>query len=267
MEQSNAVALYRPLTPDTWTMIQSVAPVLHQARLFGVSSPEQAAAILLKGYELGLGLASSFEFVSIVEGKPAISPRGALALVMQSPFCAGIKIDDAKDDHGNPVACTVWMKRTNGFEYTVTWTMEDAKRAGVVKNGSGWQSYPANMLRWRAVGFCADVVFPDVIGGLKRADEFGADLTPEGDVIEGSWRDAPVTTPQAVSQSTTAVPPTDAAPHEAPVVAPAPEASLSDLVQQYGAEAVMQANAGRIPATDEEIAAVAQALGEGGGAA
>jgi hypothetical protein len=34
------------------------------------------------------------------------------------------------------------------------------------------------MLRWRAIGFCADVVFPLLIGGMKRADELGAGITP-----------------------------------------------------------------------------------------
>jgi len=244
--ETNALTIYQPLTPDTWKMIQSVAPAMHQARLFGVASAEQAMAVMLKGYELGLGLAASFEFIQVVEGKPTISPRGALALIMQSSLCAGVKIDDIQDEKGNPTACTVWMKRANGFEYTATWTMEDARRTGNVKAKGAWESYPANMLRWRAVGFCADVVFPDVIGGLKRADEFGADLTPDGDVIDTTWRtvtpSAETSTPAA--QITSAV------------------LTLPDLVARYSAEGIMAANGGRIPATQDEIDAVATALAE-----
>ncbi len=243
--ETSALTIYRPLTPDTWQMIQSVAPAMHQARLFGVASAEQAMAVMLKGYELGLGLAASFEFIQVVEGKPAISPRGALALIMQSPLCAGVRIDDIQDEKGNPTACTVWMKRTNGFEYTVTWTMEDARRAGLVKAKGAWESYPANLLRWRTVGFCADVVFPDVIGGLKRADELGADLSPEGDVIDSpAWHTvttaAETPAPQATITATT----------------------LADLVKLHSAERIMAANGGRIPATQGEIDAVATALAE-----
>jgi hypothetical protein len=47
---------------------------MHQARLFGVNNAEQAMAIMLKGYELGLGLTASFEFVQVVQGRPALSP-------------------------------------------------------------------------------------------------------------------------------------------------------------------------------------------------
>jgi hypothetical protein len=212
------------LTPQTWQMIESIAPAMHACRLFGVSSKEQAAAIMLKGYELGLGLTASFEFIHVVQGKPTLSPRGALALILQHPELAELNVDDKKD------ACQVTMKRKNGFSYTVEFTLEDAKKAGVVKSGSGWESYPKNMLRWRAIGFCADVVFPDVIGGMKRSDEMGAAITPEGDVIEGQW--------QAYTEQ--------------------PKANLLEsLVAQYGVDAILAANDGKIPASDEELTTVA----------
>jgi len=246
-------------TQEIWNTIQAIAPTMHMAACFGVGSPEQAAAIMLKGYELGLSLSGSFEFIHIIEGRPALSPRGALALIIASPLCAGVKIDDLKDDKGNPTGCRVWMKRSNGFEYTVKWSVEDAKQAGVVKPSSGWEKYPANMLRWRAVGFCADVVFPDVIGGMKRADDLGADLTPNGEIIEGSWQTWPA---ESVPESE------DASPEETATSKPADAQSepeqdiptLQTLAEKYGAEAIMAANDGRIPATDEELTAVAQAL-------
>jgi hypothetical protein len=200
-------------------------------------------SIMLKGHERGLGLTASFEFVQVVEGKPALSPRGALALIQSSPLLAGLKIDDLKDANGKPTGCHVWMKRTNGFEYEVTWTMAEAVAAGVVKAGSGWDHYPANMLRWRAVGFCADVVFPDVLGGMKRADELGANISADGDVIEGTWvtvaeSNAPAPTVATVTRKIT----------------------LSDIVDKYGADAVMAANGGLIPGTDDEVAAIAAKL-------
>lgn len=227
-------------------MIREVAPTMHLARCFGVASEHQAAAIMLKGYELGLSLSGSFEYIHIIEGKPALSPRGALAIIMASPLCGGVKITE------EPGKCTVWMKRAdNGFEHIVIWTMDDARKAGVVKPGSGWEKYEPNMLRWRTVGFCADVVFGDLTGGMKRTDELGADITPEGDTIEGSWR-AVASTPAPTDQ-----PPT---PAPATVSAPTRKITLDDLLAQYGAEGIIAANEGRIPGTDEEIAAVAAKL-------
>lgn len=214
---TTALTVVKPLTPQTWQMIESIAPAMHACRLFGVSSKEQASAIMLKGYELGLSLTASFEFIHVVQGKPTLSPRGALALIMQHSELDGIKIEDKKD------SCSVWMKRKNGFEYALEFTLEDAKKAGLIKQDSGWDKYPKNMLRWRAIGFCADVVFPDVIGGMKRADELGAAITADGDVIEGNW--------QVYTEQPKVI-------------------TLDTLVAQYGVEKVLAAGGGNDPLED-----------------
>lgn len=254
MNDQTSLAIRQPITPTLWQMIEAIAPTIHASRLFGVASKDQAAVIMLKGAELKIGLAASFEFIQVIQGKPTLSPRGALALIHQSGQLAGMKITD------EPGRCTVWMKRTNGFEYQITWATEDAQKAGLVtkagttktdgtvREAGNWEKYQANMLRWRAVGFCADVVFPDVIGGMKRADEFGAIVNEAGDVVEGQW---------SVSEPTTPV--THPTEHPAPTVV-----TLGDLIAQYSAENIMAANNGTIPGTDDEVARVAERLAANG---
>jgi len=240
--ETKAVQPYQPLTPQMWQMIEQIAPAMHAARFFGVSNPEQAMAIMLKGYELGLGLAASFDLIQVIQGRPALSPRGALALIQQSPLCSRLEIVD------EPGSCTVTMERSNGFSYSLTFTLADAQQAGLVKPDSGWEKYPANMLRWRAVGFCADVVFPDVIGGMKRTDELGADLTQDGDtIIDTTWNVAPSELAAElvpVSQVTNSFTTVDA------------------LLTLWTPDMIMNANDGKIPATAEECLAVAQVLSE-----
>lgn len=234
---TNAIVKHE-LTPDTWGMIEKIAPVMQKSRLFGVATTEQAMAIMLKGHELGLQLAASFEFVVVIQDKPSLIPRGALALILNSNQYTSMSIDDQRDDKDQPTACIVTMKRKNGFSYTAIYTMADAQRAGLIKPDSGWAKYPSNMLRWRAIGYAADVVFPDLLGGLKRADELGADITPDGDVINTTWTVAPKQQ-QAVPQ---------------------PSILLNDLIAKYGAPAILNAYDGNIPQTVEEIAIVAAKL-------
>jgi len=240
---TKALTVAPQITPAMWQMIEAIGPAMHKARLFGVSNAEQAMAIMLKGYELGLSLTASFEFIKVIQGNVSLIPRGHLALIQQSPLCTKLEIVDQQDENGNPSACTVTMERTNGFSYTVTVTMDDARRAGLVKPKSGWEKWPANMLRWLGTGFCADVVFPDLGGGMKRANELGADITSEGDVI-----DAP-TWIITESEKEPEAPNTDTV-----------YTTIEALMEQWEPEEIMTANDGRIPATSEECQAVALKL-------
>ena len=222
-------AATRELTPGVWRMIGEMAPVMYKAHLFGVTSPDQAAAIMLKGYELGLSTTASFEFVQVIQGRPALSPRGAMALLLSNPLVEEITITKL-DNKGVFTGYECTMQRKGGFRFIGRFTMEDALRAGLVKPDSGWAKYPENMCLWRAVGFAADVVFPDVTAGMttlmKAPELYGVALTEGGDVI-------------------------DATPVSVPSVDP-----LNELLTQYSADAIMAANDGKIPASDDEIAAV-----------
>jgi len=226
-----------PLTNETWQTIQSIAPVAQASRMFGTTA-EQAAIVMLKGHELGLGLASAFEFIHVIDGKPSISPKGALAVIHNSGELEKINIQEENDKTGAPVSCTVTMKRTNGMEYTVNFSMEDAKRAGLIKTKSGWDKYPANMLRWRSIGYCADIVFPDIIGGLYRPEELGAPVDTNGDPIQDAEiidvKSVPVDEPTNIETVT-----------------------LQTILDAgFNGEQIMVANEGKIPATSEECEAV-----------
>jgi hypothetical protein len=238
-----ALTSNRELTPQIWTMIKEMAPVMHQARLFGVTSSEQAAAIMLKGYELGLGITASFEFIQVIQGKPGLIPRGALALLHTSPEME--KIEIRRLMNGNTfIGFECYMKRRGGFEHTSRWTMDDAKRAGLIKPDSGWVNYPENMCMWRAIGFTADVVAPDITAGMtalmKMPEQYGVALSEGGDVIDVTSAPAPA--------------------HVAPT---APAITLDDLCNMFGAEAVLVANEGKIPGSDAEVQALAVKLAGG----
>ena len=241
--KTSALVPYQALTPSTWQMITEIAETVHKARIFGTGSVEAAAAIMLKGYELGLPLTGSFEFIyAITVGgrtRAALSPQGHLALVMNSPLCAKVEIEDIVDDQGQPWACRVYMERTNGFSHEITVTMDDARRAGIVKPGSGWENWPANMLRWRATGFCADVVFGDLGGGMKRTDEL-ATVNQEGELVQDDpWN--------VVSMSTPSEP-------------TAPKVDMGLLVDNWGVDRILEVNGGNIPNTQKEIAGVCAML-------
>jgi hypothetical protein len=245
METEEKYLVAQPQTTlQTVQVIQSLAPIVQASRMFGVTA-EQAAVVMLKGHELGIGLATAFEFIHVIDGKPSISPKGMMALIHGSGQ-VDVRVTRLPEDKSKPlVGYECHMKRRDsGFEYTARFTLEDAKKAELIKPHGNWDKYPENMCMWRAIGFAADVVCPDLGGGMYRPEELGAVVDSDGEpVIEGTATPCPE--PQTV---TTTIPGANVS------------YTLQGLVAQHGAEAVMQANGGRIPANDTELAAIAEKL-------
>lgn len=229
----------RTITPEIWHMLAEIGRSAFNAHMFkGVPNAETAAMVMLKGYELGLGISASFEFVQPVMGKFELIPRGALALMHNSPLIKSVEVTRLAD--GNKFIgyqCTII--RSSGFTYTTRFTLADAERAGLVKPDSGWAKYPENLCMWRAIGFAADVAAPDITAGmttlLKMPEQYGVAIDGVGNVVE--------------------------LPDPAKVQQVRPALDLPALLEDYTAEEIMLANNGRIPTTDEELAAVAKTLG------
>lgn len=227
----------RELTPAVWSMIERIGTAAYKARMYkGITSPESAAMVMLKGWELGFGISASFEFIQPIMNKFELIPRGALALLHGHPDIERIDLDRLEKDgvfHG--YACTI--KRTNGFSYTASFTMEDAARAGLLKPDSGWMKYPENMCMWRSIGFCADVAAPDICSGMtsvmKMPEEYNVVVSAEGDVI-------------------------DVAPLN---IEPPEHVTLEMLADRFGGAAILAANGGLIPDTEERCRELWRELG------
>lgn len=180
-----ATPLSRPgITPETLYLMQMLAPSFHQARWFGLSSPEQAIVLMAKAADLGLPVTAAFEYFDIIENKPALKPVGALALIHRSRLI-DVQIDDTAADR-----CAVTMtRRDTGFAHTVVYTVDEAKAAGLIKtdkDGSAWRRFTKDMLRNRAVGRCARIVAPDVLGGLYLTAELDQTIDADDSVVEAA---------------------------------------------------------------------------------
>lgn len=173
--QTNALAVRQTeaLAPMSWSDMLSQAQVLCKSGLIPAKTPEAAVATMLKGREVGFGAMESFELISVIQGRPTVSPKGQLVQIYRSGCLERISITDDGE------TCTVTMTRKGGATHTATFSMADAKAAGLLGNDN-WRKYPKQMRQWRAVGYCADVLFPDVIGGMYRPEEFGAVVDADG---------------------------------------------------------------------------------------
>lgn len=185
---ANEIDRYR-LEPRDGTEAWELARVAAASGLYGVQKPEQALVIIMTGTELGLTANQALRAIQVVKGKPNLSADLIVALVKRSELCESWETIESTIDR-----CTVETKRRGDANpRRVTWTMEDAKRAGI--SGDMYQKYPRQMLRHRCSADLAREVYPDLVLGLYASEDFGdsRDLTPEpAEVRPGAANTQPV---------------------------------------------------------------------------
>jgi hypothetical protein len=99
-----------------------------------------------------------------VQGKVGMSSEMMASLIRQRGHSI---IKDPKSD--NSVCILSGRRIDNGDTWTVTFSMEDAKRAGLARGM--YDKYPSVMLYNRAMGMLARQLFPDIIKGAGYTHE------------------------------------------------------------------------------------------------
>ena len=150
-----------------------------------IKTPAQAVAIILTGRELGLPPMQSLRSICIIQGKPELSADLQLSIFHRDG-------GRSKWTTMTAIAATLWLRHPNGDEHTETWTMEDAKQAGLAA-GANWQKYPKAMLRSRAItaglksiGFepLTGAYAPGEIGGPEVVGPEPVEIVPEAEPSE-----------------------------------------------------------------------------------
>jgi hypothetical protein len=117
------------------------------------------------GAELGLKPLQAMQNLAVINGRPALWGDAVIALVRSSPLCEWVQ----ESDDGTTATCRV--KRRGEPEQLRTFSVEDAKTAGLLGKQGPWTQYPKRMRQMRARAFALRDVFPDVLRGLPVAEE------------------------------------------------------------------------------------------------
>lgn len=132
--------------------------------------PGNVIIALQMGADLGLKPMQALQNIAIINGRPSIYGDAALALAMPAleAFEEFFEGDPKSDDYR--AVCVAkrkgWPKETRR-----TFSVLDAKRAGLWQKAGPWTQYPQRMLMWRARGFTLRDVAADFLLGLILAEE------------------------------------------------------------------------------------------------
>lgn len=155
------------LTPQSLQDAIQIADILAKSDFVPKDFQNKSGNILVAlqwGAEIGLQPLQALQNIAIINGRPAIWGDAMLALVRQSGLLVAIK----EEQTDKMATCTV--QRKGEEPYTTTFTMEDAKRAGLA-NRNTWSAYPKRMMQMRARAYALRDVFPDVLKGMAIAEE------------------------------------------------------------------------------------------------
>lgn len=145
------------------------------------SSEAARAAVVVAiqfGMECGFQPLQALQSIANINGNPSVWGDGALALVQSSGLMEWIKEEDLEDIKKNKKATCQVKRRGDPVVKTVTFSYEDAKEAKIFTRGV-WLTYPYRMCLMRARAFALRDKFPDVLKGLRIAEEVMDYVEPE----------------------------------------------------------------------------------------
>lgn len=117
------------------------------------------------GMEIGLKPLQAMQNIAVINGRPSLWGDAVIALVRSSPVCEWV-IETQTD-----TVATCRVKRKGEPEQERTFSLEDAKAAGLLGKAGPWTQFRKRMMQMRARAFAMRDVFPDVLKGLPVAEE------------------------------------------------------------------------------------------------
>jgi hypothetical protein len=169
----------KPLLPRSLKEALQLASLLSKSKLVpkGFENQEACLVGILYGMEVGLSPIAALQRMAIIDGRPTIWGDAALALVQASGLLVSISEDIIESEiHKNSTPhfsaiCTV-KREGRSDPVTRSFSIEDAKRAGLWQKPGPWKDYPKRMLMMRARAFALRDAFPDVLAGHYLREEF-----------------------------------------------------------------------------------------------
>lgn len=151
---------------------------LAQAGLLPKAYQGQPGNVLLAvemGESLGIPTMTAISSIHIVDGKPTASAGLMSALVRR----AGHRLRVTGDD--SHAVAEIVRADDPDFTFRAEWTMDRAKAAGLTGKGV-WKSYPAAMLKARAISEVARDACQEALSGvIYTPEELGAAITVDAD--------------------------------------------------------------------------------------
>lgn len=124
-----------------------------------------------KGYQLGISPEQAMDCISVINGKAVMWGDEMLALCMSHPDFEDIEEHPIRTGNDAVIGYICTILRKGRKPKSSEFTLDMAKKAGLLAKGGVWNQYPERMLKLRARGFALRDAFPDALKGIKSREE------------------------------------------------------------------------------------------------
>lgn len=164
-----------------------------------LKTPEQAAAVVLKGREMKIGMMEALEGVYVIQGKVTMAGQLMLAQAYRTGLIEQL---DIKYDDKNTCFVTI-KRRGDASSYTARFGPAEAM-AMALSGKDNYKKQPRTMFKWRAISDALRTKFPDAFGGVHTPEELGAPVRVVGDSIEVIAEQLPAMEPASTDRPSAA---------------------------------------------------------------
>jgi hypothetical protein len=171
-------AAVRAIIPQDFEGAWRIAVAISKAGMQppGLETPEKVTIAILAGLEVGLPPMQAIQSIAIINNRPSIYGDGALALVRASGLLESLE-EKTEGQNDNLTAFCRVRRRGESTPIVRSFSVAEAKKAGLWTRKGPWEHYPQRMLTMRARAFALRDGFAEVLRGLGVAEEM-ADIKP-----------------------------------------------------------------------------------------
>lgn len=134
----------------------------------GMEKLESLVVAMQMGAEVGLPPMASVQNIAVINGRPSLWGDAMLAVCRASGFFDEAAFEEVIADA--TASCTV-RRLPNGKPITRTFSMDDAKQAGLAGKQGPWSQFRRRMMQMRARSWALRDAFSDALRGIALAEE------------------------------------------------------------------------------------------------
>lgn len=132
--------------------------------------PGDVFVAMMWSHSLGIPIVQGLQGIAVINGKPSLYGDALLAVCMGSGQMADIEETVTGSADNLTATCKV-TRRGKPTPVVSTFSMADARAAGLLGKPGPWKQYTSRMLKMRARAFALRDAFPDVLSGISSAEE------------------------------------------------------------------------------------------------